>query len=117
MSSLFYGDPVKNENPNSFIIFLCGQTILITMINSYAQCWLANSGSYTHLAIILNKYHPICLHRVLDASSMPLMLAFTHNAVCISTKIFAKNLVMSFNFINIGLYKIYLTMKFSRSMV
>ena len=62
--------------------------------------------------IILEAYHPVCLHTALNASHLLLILAFIQIAVLLVEKSLLLKSFMSFNFVNIGLYEIYVTMKF-----
>ena len=63
------------------------------------------------LAIILNTYYPIYLHKVLNTSPVSLILVFTKTVVC-STKLL--NSFVYFNVASIGLCKVFLinNMKF-----
>ena len=75
-------DLVKSNNLVLFQVSTYHVVILVCMITNYSYLQkLATFGNHTE-----QMYHPICLHRALDASPISLMLAFIQNAVCMSTK-------------------------------
>ena len=48
------------------------------------------------MAIIPDEFHPVCLHRALDALPLLLMLASMQNAVYMSTKVMLLKILRKF---------------------
>ena len=89
------------------------------MVVTHAMLWPSISRIHVCMVITLDEYHPIWFHKAcftcvikINAGTYPKcsMYVQVHKLCC-------KVTFKSFDFINIGPYEIYLTPKFSPSMV
>ena len=84
-----HSDQVENEKSNSFYFsFWSVITYHILKLVCTLASYVATSRSYIWGSYSMDEYHPICIHRALDASPMLLTLMFIKAAVCMSTKLF-----------------------------